>query len=153
MPPVSAVRVSVRVVPGSTLTQVSRNVRLPVTVQNDSTQEVTIRLDVVPRSSRLVVTDSVDLTIAPGASAVGYVPVRGVGNGDTSVLIRLRSPSGNELGDAVQTRVQVRADWESWGTAAVGGVAALLLVVGLVRTWRRGPVRQGRDPLRQAASS
>jgi len=150
---VEAVRDSVHVVQGSTLTQVSRNVRLPVTVQNDSAQQVTVRLDVVPRSSRLVVTDTVDLTIAAGSSAIGYVPVRGVGNGDTSVLVRLRSPSGSELGDPVQTRVQVRADWESWGTAAAGGVAALLLLVGLVRTWRRGPVHRGRDPLRQAASS
>ncbi len=144
---------SVHVVPGSTLTQVSRNVRLPVTVQNDSDQQVTVRLDVVPRSSRLVVTDVVDLTVDAGESAVGYVPVRGVGNGDTSVLVRLLSPAGNELGEPVQTRVQVRADWESWGTAAVGGVAALLLVVGLVRTYRRGPRRGGRDPLREAASS
>ncbi len=150
---VDAVRGSVHVVQGSTLTQVSRNVRLPVTVQNDSAQQVTVRLDVVPRSSRLVVTDTVDLTVAAGSSAVGYVPVRGVGNGDTSVLVRLRSPSGDQLGEPVQTRVLVRADWESWGAAAVGGVAALLLVVGLVRTWRRGPVRRGRDPLRQAASS
>lgn len=150
---VRTVRESVHVVPGSTLTQVSRNVRLPVTVQNDSDQEVTVRLDVVPRSSRLVVTDTVDLTVAPGESTVGYVPVRGVGNGDTSVLVRLRSPSGNELGDPVQTRVQVRADWESWGTATVGGVAALLLVVGLVRTYRRGRVQRARDPLREAASS
>ena len=150
---VQAVRDSVHVVQGSTLTQVSRNVRLPVTVQNDSPQQVTVRLHVVPRSSRLVVTETVELTVSPGTSAVGYVPVRGVGNGDTSVLVRLRSPAGGELGTAVQTRVQVRADWESWGAAAVGGVAALLLVVGLVRTWRRGPVRRGHDPLRQAASS
>ena len=32
-------------------------------------------------------------------------------------------------------------------------MGAGMLVVGLVRTWRRGPVRRGRDPLRQAASS
>ncbi len=150
---VRAVRDSVRVVQGSTLTQVSRNVRLPVTVQNDSDQQVTVRLHVVPRSSRLVVTDTVELTVAPDSSAVGYVPVRGVGNGDTSVVVQLRSPSGGELGAPVQTRVLVRADWESWGAATVGGAAALLLVIGLVRTWRRGPVRRGHDPLRQAASS
>lgn len=144
---VRATRGSVAVVPGSTLTQVSRNVRLPVTVRNDGTQDATVRVEVVPRSSRLVVTDQVEVTVPAGGTQVGYVPVRGVGNGDTSVEITVRSPDGTVLGAPVQTRVLVRADWETWGTAGVGGVALLLLVAGVLRSWRRGRRRRGRDPV------
>lgn len=144
---VQATRGSVAVVPGSTLTQVSRNVRLPVTVRNDAAQDATVRVEVVPRSSRLVVTEQVEVTVPAGGTQVGYVPVRGVGNGDTSVEITVRSPDGTVLGAPVQTRVLVRADWETWGTAGVAGVMLLLLVAGLVRSWRRGRRRRGRDPV------
>lgn len=145
---VRATRGSVAVVPGSTLTQVSRNVRLPVTVRNDGPQDATVRVEVVPRSSRLVVTDQVEVTVPAGGTEVGYVPVRGVGNGDTSVEITVRSPDGTVMGAPVQTRVLVRADWETWGTAGVGGAALLLLVAGVLRSWRRGRRRRGRDPVR-----
>jgi len=142
---------SVRVVPGSTVTQVSRNVRLPVTVQNDSDQPVTVVLDVTPRSSRLVVTGTVTLVVPANDREIGYVPVRGVGNGDTSVRIQLLTQAGAPLGQPVQTEVLVRADWESWGTYAVAAVAALVLAVGLFRTVRRGKVRRGHDPLQRDA--
>lgn len=148
---VRATRGSVAVVPGSTLTQVSRNVRLPVTVRNDGPQDATVRVEVVPRSSRLVVTDQVEVTVPAGGTQVGYVPVRGVGNGDTSVEITVRSPDGTVLGAPVQTRVLVRADWETWGTAGVGGLALLLLVAGVARSWRRGRRRRGRDPVGERA--
>ncbi len=144
---VEATRGSVAVVPGSTLTQVSRNVRLPVTVRNDGPQDATVRVDVVPRSSRLVVTEQVEVTVPAGGTEVGYVPVRGVGNGDTSVEITVRSPAGAVLGAPVQTRVLVRADWETWGTAGVAVVALLLLVAGVLRSWRAGRRRRGRDPV------
>ncbi len=143
---------SVHVVPGSTVTQVSRNVRLPVTVQNDNDQPVTVVLDVTPRSSRLVVTGTVTLVIPANGRELGYVPVRGVGNGDTSVRIQLRTLAGAPLGQPVQTRVLVRADWESWGTYAAAALAALVLAVGLFRTVRRGKVRRGHDPLQAGAA-
>jgi hypothetical protein len=144
---VQATRGSVAVVPGSTLTQVSRNVRLPVAVRNDGPQDAVVRVEVVPRSSRLVVTEQVEVRVPAGGTEVGYVPVRGVGNGDTSVEITVRSPDGAVLGTPVQTRVLVRADWETWGTAGVGVVALLLLVAGVLRSWRRGRRRRGRDPV------
>lgn len=146
---VNEVRRSVRVVQGSTVTQVSRNVRLPVTVENATDGDVAVRIDVEPSSKRLVVTEVVHLSVPAHSRAVGYIPVRGVGNGDTSVEIRLLAPSGVQLGDAVVTNVRVRADWETVGTRTIGVLAALVLLIGLVRSIRRGPrASRARDPLR-----
>ncbi len=147
----TAIRNGIHVVPGSTVTQVSRNVRLPVTVRNDTDNIVQVRLHVRPTSNRLVVTKQVDVTVPAHSRAVGYVPVRGNGNGDTSVRISLLTPSGVQLGDPIVTQVQVRADWESVGTTAIGVIAALLVAIGLVRSIRRGTriARAGRDPLRR----
>lgn len=143
------IRTGVTVVAGSTVTQVSRNVRLPVTVQNDTDNVVKVLLNVRPTSNRLVVTRQVEVTVPGHSRAVGYVPVRGNGNGDTSVRIGLLTPGGIELGEEIVTRVQVRADWESVGTTAIGIVAALLVALGLARAIRRGTriARAGRDPL------
>ncbi len=54
----TALHGAVRVVPGSTVTQVSRNVELPVTVENSLDQPVTVVVDVQPESNRLVVDPS-----------------------------------------------------------------------------------------------
>jgi hypothetical protein len=137
----------VRVVPGSTVTQVSRNVELPVTLENTLDQAVTVVVDVQPESSRLVVTRQITETLPAEQRRTVRVPVRGVGNGDTSVRVQLLTEGGTSLGDPVSTRVLVRADWETRGTLMVAAGAALVLVVGLVRTFRRGPRRRGRDPL------
>ncbi|MFV0461523.1 MAG: DUF6049 family protein [Actinomycetales bacterium] len=131
-------RTGIHVVPGATVTQVSRNVRLPVTVSNDTDDVVRVVLNVQPTSNRLVVTKDVEVVVPPRSSAVGHVPVRGVGNGDTSVRITVLTPGGLALGEPTVTQVQVRADWESFGTAAIGVVAFGLFAVGLIRSVRRG---------------
>ncbi len=138
---------AVHVVPGSTVTQVSRNVELPVTVENTLDQPVTVVVDVQPESNRLVVTRQITATLPAQDLTTVRVPVRGVGNGDTSVRIQLLTEDGVSLGEPVRTRVLVRADWETRGTFTLAGVAALVLIVGLVRTFRRGPRRRGRDPI------
>lgn len=143
----TALRNAVRVVPGSTVTQVSRNVELPVTLENDLDQPVTVVVDVRPESSRLVVTRRDTVTLPANDRTVLYVPVRGVGNGDTSVRVELLTTGGTSLGDPVRTRVLVRADWETQGTFLLAGFAALVLVAGLVRTFRRGPRRRSHNPL------
>lgn len=151
---VSQLREAVHVVPGSTVTQVSRNVRLPVTVENATAGDVTVTVHVTPASTRLIVPESLEVTVPAHSRATSYVPVRGVGNGNTTVEISLVAPSGVQLGSPVITNVRVRADWETVGTRWMAGFAALVLVVGLVRSVRRGSrASRARDPLRTEPAS
>lgn len=131
-------RSAVHVVPGSPVTQVSRNVRLPVTVQNDASQPVRVVLDVTPQSNRLVVPEQVTVDIPASSRAVAYVPVRGVGSGDTAVRVQPLLTNGARVGEPAVIKVQVRADWESRGVGVVGAVVGLVLLIGLVRSIRRG---------------
>jgi hypothetical protein len=55
-----------------------------------------------------------------------------------SVSVELLTPDGRSVGTPADLRVRARPDWENVGTAVVAGGLALLLVVGLVRTVRRG---------------
>lgn len=131
-------RSAVHVVPGSPVTQVSRNVRLPVTVQNDASQPVRVVLDVTPQSNRLVVPEQVTVDIPANSRAVAYVPVRGVGSGDTSVRVQPLLTNGVRVGEPAVIKVQVRADWESRGARVIGVIVGLVLLVGLIRSVRRG---------------
>ena len=96
-------------------------------------------MSVQPRSPRLVAESDVEVTIAARSTERVAVPVRAVANGDTEVVVTVRAPDGALLGEPVEVEVRVRADWETRGMLVVGAVLAGVLVVGLVRTIRRGP--------------
>lgn len=67
-----------------------------------------------------------------------HIPVHAVGSGNVDVDVVLYSPSGAVVGTGGDMQVRVRADWETVGTAVVAGVLVVLLVIGLIRTARRG---------------
>jgi hypothetical protein len=132
---------------------VSRQVELPVTIENTLDQDVSVVLDVASTSSRLVITRDVPVDVPARSTELAQVPVRGVGSGEATVVAQARAPGGAPFGEPVSTRVTVRADWETRGTLAVAVVAGLVLVVGLVRTIRRGRRPRGHDPLVEAAGT
>ena len=134
-----AVSAGIHVVEGSDLTVVSSEVDLPVTVANELGQDVAAVVSVQPRSPRLVAESDVEVTIPAQSTERVAVPVRAVANGDTEVVVTVRAPDGALLGEPVEVEVRVRADWETRGMLVVGAVLAGVLVVGLVRTIRRGP--------------
>lgn len=136
---------TVSVVPGSQVTQVSQDVRLPVTVRNEGASPVTVFVRASPRSSRLQVIENDVRVVVPARTAtVAYLPVRGVGNGDTSVRVQLVGSNGAELGEPSEITIAVRADWEHWFTGVLGALTAAVLVIGVVRTIRRQPTRAQR---------
>ncbi|GAB2678441.1 DUF6049 family protein [Thalassiella azotivora] len=133
---------AIRVLPGSSLNVVSSNVSLPVTVVNGLDADATVRVQLRPRSQRLVAEETATVQVPAGGQRRVTVPVRAVGNGDTDVLVQLLTPSGEVLGEPVTITVRVRADWETRGTLVIGAVVAVVLLVGLVRAIRRGRRRR-----------
>ena len=83
------------------------------------------------------------------------MPFRAVGSGDVArrgdAAVR---PTASPSAPAQQLTVRVRADWENVGTAVVAGLLGLALVVGIVRTIRRGQTRHrgaGSTPVSEIA--
>lgn len=134
----SALAQGVSVVPGSAINVLSAQADLPLTVSNGLDQDVRVEVRLRPSSGRLVVEQDVPVTIASGGSERVLVPVRAIASGDTEVEVQLRTPAGQVIGEPVVLRVRVRADWENRGTLGLALAAGLVLVVGLVRTIRRG---------------
>jgi hypothetical protein len=137
----------VQVVPGSAINVLSARADLPLTVSNSLDQDVRVEVWLQPGSPRLVADRAVPVTVAAGGSERVSVPVRALASGDTDVQVQLRTPDGEVIGEPVALTVRVRADWENRGTLGLAVVAALVLVVGLVRTIRRGRRTAGAPPL------
>jgi hypothetical protein len=129
---------SVEVIESTSVLVVGGSAQFPVTVQNSFTQPVTLTVSLLPSNGRLVVDESVDVTIDAASSSTVLVPVNAqVGNGAVDVQITLTTAAGVQLGSTVTIPVNVQADWEGLGAALLGGAILLFFGFGIFRNIRR----------------
>lgn len=138
----AALREAVGVLPGSDLTIIASSAGMPIRLTNALDQDASVVVDVRPDSARLRSDGGVATTVPANGETVVQVPVHAIQSADVGVTIEVRTPDGVLVDDDTVIAVRVRADWEGIGTAVIGAVLALGLVVGLVRSIRRG--RTGR---------
>lgn len=131
-------RAGVLVQPGGAVNLISSSGGLPVQVRNTLDQAVRIQVGLRPGDSRLVAENSMTITIEPGEEALVQVPVHAVQSGDVEVTVVLQTTTGVVIDDNTRFTVRVRAAWEGIGTAVGAGLLAVALVLGLIRTIRRG---------------
>ncbi|MBY6061816.1 hypothetical protein KUV70_10205 [Microbacterium esteraromaticum] len=111
---------------------------LPVWVRNDLPWDVNVSLFSTPSDLRLDIQPVTEVTAQPAGSTRVDIPIEArVASGDVQVTFRLTSPTGVPIGQAATADVTLRADWEGIGLGILGGVIALLLVLGTIRTVRR----------------
>lgn len=150
----AVLRDAVAVLPGSDVNLISRSGGLPVQVANALDQPVTVVVRLRPGATSLIAEEPVTITVPAQGEAAALIAVRGVQTADVPVLVEVSTPTGTIVDATTVLTVHVRAEWEDIGTAVVGGLLAIGLVIGLVRTIRRGrgarraaPVASGPDAL------
>lgn len=107
---------------------------LPITVQD-------LTLNIEPGNARLRIIDQPDsITIGPDSRATVLFRARAVASGQVPVRAYLSTPGGLGVGEeqVLQVRVQPTGTWIYW---VLGGVAGVILVLGLGRALRRTPTR------------
>ncbi|WP_235201532.1 DUF6049 family protein [Microbacterium sp. CH12i] len=108
---------------------------LPVWVRNDLPWAVNVTLTSTPSDARLDVRPTTEVAAQPASNTRVKVPVEArVGSGDLTVEFSLASPTGVPVGVDQSATVAVRAEWENIGLGILGGMIALLLILGIVRT-------------------
>lgn len=111
-----------------------------VTVVNDlgvAVDDVTLELEA--SNGRLQVTRQPDpVSIGPGSRASVSFDARAITRGETTLTARILTPDGTVLGSeaAIDVRMQPAGVWIYW---VLGGLAGLVLVLGLARALRSGP--------------
>lgn len=122
----------------STIQLLTANADLPIAVRNDLPWPVTVRLYASPTDPRLEVTPVIDVAVQASSTTRAKVPVSArVGSGELDLRLSLTSPTGVPIQSEQTIRVAVRAEWETIGLVIFGGLAVLLIGLGVVRTVRR----------------
>lgn len=111
---------------------------LPVWVRNDLPWPVTVNLFSTPSDTRLDIQPVTQVRALASSATRVDVPIEArVASGRVDVGFRIESSTGVPVGQPEIADVTLRADWEGIGLGILGGVIALLLVVGSVRMVRR----------------
>lgn len=111
-----------------------------VTVVNELGTDVhDVQLELETSNGRLQITRQPDpVSVGAGSRASVSFEARSITRGDTTLTARMSTPDGTVLGTdaAIDVRVQPTGTWLYW---VLGGLAGLVLVLGLARAVRRGP--------------
>ncbi|WP_337000882.1 DUF6049 family protein [Microbacterium sp. LB12] len=122
----------------STIQLLTANADLPIAVRNDLPWPVTVELHASPTDPRLDVKPVTETIVQPNSTTRAKVPVSArVGSGEVDLRLSLYSPTGVPIQDQQSVRVAVRAEWETIGLVIFGGLAVVLIALGVIRTVRR----------------
>jgi hypothetical protein len=117
-------------------------------VRNDLPWPVTVTLVARPDDARLIMqtrTDAPDLPADTNTRVV--IPVEAqIANGQVNVDMHLVSPTGEPIGAPLNIAVEVHADWENIGLGILGGLLAIFLGVGILRTVLRRRAAKRAEP-------
>ncbi|WP_344193125.1 DUF6049 family protein [Pedococcus aerophilus] len=125
--------------------------RLQITVTNDLDVPVEdVKLTVEASNPRLQIDSQPSvLRIGPRSRATVNVSVTALAAGLVPLRTTLTTPDGTVVGQGADVQVRVTPTG-NWVYLVLGGVAALVIVLGIVRTVRRRPSRTDRGPDRGA---
>ena len=113
--------------------------KIRLTVHNALPQDATVRVDLRPRKACLTMTDAPKpTTVAAQSDTIVAVDVRANANCDVDVDVYLLTSDGTVVASPVQFSARLSPTIENVGTLVVGALLGLGLVIGIVRTVRRG---------------
>ena len=129
---------SLAAVPSSTINVISSEAQLPVRITSSLNQDVTVQVYLVSNNKRLQVPRTTTVRVPAHQQAKVTVPIQAVGSGDVALTVQVLAADGTTVGTPTTVNMRVRADWEGRGTGIIVGVLVSIVVIGTVRTVRRG---------------
>lgn len=123
--------------PSSTVNLISRASEFPVHVTSALPVPITVAVEMRSDDRRLQF-EPVSTVLQPNTTTTVGVPVRAIGSGNVSTEVDILGPVGQVIGTGTEINIRVRADWENVGTAIIAGAFLLILIVGIIRSARRG---------------
>jgi hypothetical protein len=124
--------------PSSTVNVISQETEIPLDISNSLPVPVTVTVALETKDQRLKMTKAVTATLSAHNTTKVRVPVKALGSGNITAKVRILDGSLQPLGSPRALEVRVRADWENIGTLVFCLFFFTLLIIGLVRSFRRG---------------
>lgn len=137
-------RAGLSLAPAPDLNVISASAPVRFVVRNDLSVPATVSVRVLPRKACLRPVHSDPVVAEPGASSPITVNLVAAANCDVVVDVQLVGVDGLGVGQGVQFTARVAPTIEDVGTVVVGALLAIGMLLGIVRTVRRGQsVRRG----------
>lgn len=131
----ASIRSAVQIVRSSAITLWADRGSLPVVVENNLSQAVTVYIRVRPSLPLLRVEDDfLELTIEPNSQRKAQIPVQSISNGDVDLQISLHKSNDAAIGETTHVRTTVQAGWETPVTIVAAVLVGLVFIAGIIRT-------------------
>jgi hypothetical protein len=124
----------VHFVPGSAINLLATSSNIPVRIQNDYKEDVTVHMHAIATNGRLVIPAAIEVKIPGLTTITAKLPVQATGVGRVDLVVWLESFSGVRLNEQAFIKVNVNADVETNIIVAFTAMVSVLTTLGLVRT-------------------
>jgi hypothetical protein len=125
------------VVSGSDINIVSRESKIPVSVQNNYDREVTIRVHASAPNPAVNVEKYVSLTIPANSRKDALIPISILSGGEYKLNVWVTTFNDQRVGETVSIKLTVNPDIEIMIIIIFGSIIAVLLGLGVLRMARR----------------
>ncbi len=125
------------VVTGSNINIVSRESKVPVSVQNNYDRQVKIRVHASSPDPAVTVQKFVSLTIPANSRKDALIPVSILSGGEYKLNVWVTTFNDIRVGKNVSLNLTVNPDIEVFIIIVFGSLIAVLLVLGVIRMKRR----------------
>lgn len=129
----------------STINLISQDSSLPVHVTSSLDSPATVNVKLHSSDQRLRFED-VEVTLEPKGTTTAMIPVTAIGSGNVTATVEVSDAEGHAVGRTAEITIRVRADWENMGTVAIAAFFLIILIIGIVRSARRGTRTEPVDP-------
>jgi hypothetical protein len=125
------------VVTGSNINIVSRESKVPVSIQNNYDRQVKIRVHASAPDPAVTVADFVSLTIPANSRKDALIPISFLSGGEYELDVWVTTFTDIRVGQNVAMKLTVNPDIEVIIIVAFGSLIVLLMVLGVIRMSRR----------------
>ena len=125
------------VVSGSDINIVSRESKVPVSIQNNYDRQVRIRVHASAPDPAVTVAEFVSITIPANSRKDALVPISILSGGEYKLNVWLTTFNDIRVGETVSMDLTVNPDIEVMIIVAFGSLIAVLIVLGAIRMARR----------------
>lgn len=125
------------IVPGSDINMVSRDSKVPVSVQNNYDRPIRIRVHAQTTNASLNVQSYVSLTVPANSRKDALVPVTAISSGSFVVKVWVTTFTNLRLGDTTEIKLTANPNIELYLLVGFASLILILLALGVIRMRRR----------------
>jgi hypothetical protein len=129
------------VVAGSNINIVSRESKVPVSIQNNYDRQVRIRVHASAPDPAVTVSNYVSLTIPANSRKDALIPISVLSGGEYQLKVWVTTFTDIRVGETTSMKLTVNPDIEIMIIVSFGTLIAVLIVFGAIRMTRRSKVQ------------